>query len=233
MIDLHAHVLPGLDDGPATVTEALALLRTMAGQGVRQVVAAAHAYDGVHNVSRDRLLRVCSGLRALLEQEGLRLELLPSMELYLSFEAVAAVKRGQVVGLAETSHLVVELPAAEVPLYAERALLELLQLGYQPILNHPERNRGIQREPDWVHRLAEQGVRFMITAGSLLGRFGARAQTAAEGFIRAGVADLVVSDAHNLAGRAPCLPAGLAAAARLGKLDQTAEWQLLRSTEGS
>lgn len=227
MIDLHAHVLPGLDDGPANLADSLALLRTMAAQGIRTVVAAVHALDGTYNVTRDALLRGCELLRLVLEREGLALEVLPSMELFLGFELLGAVRRGQVVGLNHTDYLVVELPAREYPAYTERALFELLMAGYRPILNHPERNRAIQRDPERLYRLHESGVQAMVTASSLLGHFGTAAQVLSEAFLSDGVANLVVSDAHNLRGRAPCLPEGLTAAARLGKGDQTAESALL------
>lgn len=227
MIDLHAHVLPGLDDGPAALADALALLRTMEAQGVQVVVAAVHAFDGRYNVSRDALLRGCEALSAALAEEGLSIRVLPSMELYLSFELLGAVRRGQVVGLNHTPYLVVELPHREFPAYTERALFELLMAGYRPILNHPERNRGIRREPERLYRLLEGGVQAMVTAASLLGQFGLEAKGLAEELIREGAADLVVSDAHDLERRAPLLPEGLAAAARLGKADQAAEAAIL------
>jgi len=149
------------------------------------------------------------------------------MELYLSFNLLGAARRGQVVGLNHTPYLVVELPHREFPAYTERALFELLMAGYRPILNHPERNRGVRREPERLYRLLDSGVQAMVTAGSLLGRFGPEAQGLAEELIREGAADLIVSDAHDLERRAPCLPEGLAAAAKLGKADQAAEAALL------
>lgn len=227
MIDLHAHVLPGLDDGPATVPEALALLRTMEEQGVKVVVAAVHALDGRYNVAREALLRGCEAMAAALAEEGLSIRVLPSMELFLSFDLLVAARRGQVVGLNHTPHLVVELPHRDFPAYTERALFELLMAGYRPILNHPERNRGVRREPDRLYRLLEGGVQAMVTAGSLLGLYDLEAQGLAEELIREGAAELVVSDAHDLVRRAPCLPEGLAAAAGLGKADQAAEASLL------
>lgn len=227
MIDLHAHVLPGLDDGPATLQDTLALLRRMEEQGVQVVVAAVHALDDRYNVSRDALLRGCESLTAALAEEGLSIRVVPSMELYLSFDLLGAARRGQVVGLNHTPYLVVELPHREFPAYTERALFELLMAGYRPILNHPERNRGVRREPERLYRLLEGGVQAMVTAGSLLGHFGPEAQGLAEELIREGAADLVVTDAHDLDRRAPCLPEGLEAAARWGKVDQAAEAALL------
>lgn len=229
MIDLHAHVLPGLDDGPETLADSLQLLRTMQEQGTEIVVAAVHAYDGRYNVASEALLKAHAELLPVLEEEGLTIRVLPSMELYLSFDLLGAVKRQGVVGLGDASsrYIVVELPHREFPAYTERALFELMMAGYRPILNHPERNRGIQKDPDLMYRLADRGVLAMVTAASLLGRFTPVAQGLAEEFLREGVADLVMTDAHDLSGRRPLLREGLAAAVGLGKVDQSAEAALL------
>lgn len=227
MIDLHAHVLPGIDDGPDTLEAALALLKAMERQGVRTVVAGAHALDGRYDAGRDAVLRAADEVNQALEAAGMMIQVLPGMELRLGFDMLKAVKTGQVLGLNDSKHLVVELPHREFPLYTERALFELMIAGYRPILNHPERNAAIRRNPDLMYRLAEKGVGAMITAASLLGRFGAESQGVAETFLLDEVATLVVSDAHDLAGRGPLLAEGLAVARRFGKSDQTAERSLL------
>lgn len=227
MIDLHAHVLPGIDDGPPTLEEALALLQAMAQQGVKTVVAGCHALDGRYNAARDAVLRTTEEVNAALLNEHIPLQVLPGMELYLGFDALRAIKTGQVMGLNQSRYLVVELPAREFPMYAERALFELMIAGYRPILNHPERNRGIQKNPDLMYRLADKGIMAMVTAASLLGRFGPEAHSLAEEFLREEVAGLIVSDAHDLKGRAPTLPDGLVIARDLGKVDQSAEAALL------
>ncbi len=227
MIDLHAHVLPGIDDGPATLDEALGLLHAMQEQGVHTVVAAAHALDGRYNATRDAVLRAVDAVNEGIVQAGMTIRVLPSMELYLGFDVLRAVKTGQVLGLNGSKYLVVELPSREFPVYTERALFELMIAGYRPILNHPERNHAIVKRPELMERLADKGVLAMVTSASLLGRFGADAQRVAERFIEDEVATLVVSDAHDLRGRAPTLPEGLAAARRLGKADQADEAHLL------
>jgi protein-tyrosine phosphatase len=228
MIDLHAHVLPGIDDGPESLEEALALLRAMQNQGVATVVAAAHALDGRYNATREAVLRKTEWVNQALAADGMTIQVLPGMELYLGFDLLRAVKTGQVMGLNGTQYLVVELPAREFPIYTERAFFELMIAGYRPILNHPERNRAIQKNPDLMRQLADRGVGAMVTAASLTGRFGPEAQAVAQAFIAEEVATLVVSDAHDLKGRAPLLPDGLAVARTYGKLDQAAEHSLVR-----
>ncbi|HEY3366936.1 MAG TPA: CpsB/CapC family capsule biosynthesis tyrosine phosphatase [Symbiobacteriaceae bacterium] len=227
MIDLHAHILPGLDDGPETMESALALLGALASQGVKTVVAGAHGLDGRYNATKDAVLRATDQVNAALRVNAVDIQVLPGMELFLGFDLLVAIRTGKVMGLNDSRYLLVELPAREVPPYTERALFDLLIAGYRPILNHPERNLGIQQNPDRMRRLAENGVGAAVTAASLIGRMGREAQALARAFIREGVASLVVSDAHDLKGRSPLLKDGLAAARTLGKPDQSAETQVL------
>jgi len=227
LIDLHAHVLPGIDDGPATMADALALLEAMDRQGVRTVVAGAHALDGRYNATADAVLGATEGVNQELSKTGLQIRVLPGMELFLVFDVLKALKTGKVMGLDNSPYVLVELPHRDFPAYTERALFELMMSGYRPILNHPERNSAIRRNPDLMYRLADRGIHAMTTAASLLGRFGAEAQQLAGEFIAEGVAPYVVSDAHDLKGRAPLLPEGLEAARAFGKQDQAPEAALL------
>jgi protein-tyrosine phosphatase len=231
VIDLHAHVLPGIDDGPATLADALALLKAMADQGVHTVVAGAHALDGQYNATRDAVLAATEAVNAAAAAAAIPIRVLPGMELFLTFELLRALRTGQVMGLNGSPYVLVELPAREFPMYTERALFELMIAGYRPVINHPERNSEIRRHPSLMYRLAEKGALAMVTAASPLGRFGAEAERVGAEFVAEGVAPFVVSDAHDLAGRAPKLPEGLAAARALGKLDQAAELELIGVTK--
>ncbi|HWI66396.1 MAG TPA: CpsB/CapC family capsule biosynthesis tyrosine phosphatase [Symbiobacteriaceae bacterium] len=227
MIDLHAHVLPGIDDGPATLTEAIALLAAMEEQGVHTVITGAHTLDGKYNATREAVLVATELVNAELRRAGHTIAVLPGMELYLTFDLLRALRTGEVFGLNQSRYVLVELPHREFPMYTERALFEVMIAGFRPIINHPERNAEIRRRPELMYRLADKGVPAMVTAASLLGRFGAESQALAEEFVAEGVAPYIVSDAHDLKGRAPMLAEGLAAARAFGKQDQSAEASLL------
>ena len=227
MIDLHAHVLPGIDDGPATLADSLALLGAMDDQGVTTVIAGAHTLDGKYNATKEAVLAATELVNAELRRAGRSIVVLPGMELYLGFDLLRALRSGDVFGLNRSRHILVELPHREFPMYTERALFEVMIAGFRPILNHPERNAEIRRRPELMYRLAEKGVYAMVTAASLLGRFGAECQALAEEFVAEGAAPYIVSDAHNLKGRAPLLAEGLVAARAFGKVDQAAELSLL------
>lgn len=227
MVDLHAHVLPGLDDGPETMEEALALLRALAEQGVKRVVAGAHGLDGRYNATRDAVLRASEQVNKALRTTRVDVDVLPGMELFLGPDVLPALKAGKAMGLGGSKQVLVELPPSEYPAYSERALFDLLIAGYRPILNHPERNLGIQRDADRMRRLAENGVQAFVTASSLVGRMGRQAQALAQTFVQERVATMVVSDAHDMRRRPPLLKAGLEVARTLGKTDCSAELLVL------
>lgn len=229
MIDLHAHVLPGLDDGPADRPAALALLRAMADQGTRVVVATPHSFDDRYENPGPTVAAAVAALQAEAEREQIPIRILAGMELRLRPDLPALLRSGQALGLAGTRYVCVELPHREFPYYTERALYELMLAGWRPILNHPERNRGIQERPRLMERLADRGVLASVSAGSLLGRFGPVAERLAGQFLQSRAATLVVSDAHDTERRAPELKAALERARQHGKAGQEEEWAVLRT----
>lgn len=203
LIDLHAHVLPGLDDGPATLAAALDLLHLLAAEGVATVVASPHADPDHYPVTRQQVEEGVAAMQAAAAAAGLALAILPGMELTLTPDLVARLRRGEALGIAGGPYVCVELPHGEVPHYADRGLFELMAAGYRPVLNHPERNRGIQRRPERWERLAALGAQAMVTAGSLTGRFGSAARSLAQRIISAAPDTLIVSDAHDVTQRPP------------------------------
>lgn len=227
LIDLHAHVLPGLDDGPETLPEALALLRAMAEQGVRAVVATPHAADDIYRTRSEQVQAGVAALQAAADAEQLGIQIFPGQELLLGPGLSERLQRGELLPIGDGPYICVELPRSIYPLYADRAFFDLLVAGYRPLLIHPERNRGIQGRPERMAALAEQGVLGIVTAGSLLGHFGSTAERLARRFLKEGTAPLVASDAHDLQRRPPLLAAALRVAETLGKTDQRLEWELI------
>lgn len=227
MIDLHAHVLPGVDDGPADLAAALDLLVAMVEQGTRHVVASPHSFDDRYLNTGGTVQAAVTALQAAADQAGLPIRILPGMELPLRSDLSALLRSGQALGIAGTRYVCVELPHREFPFYAERAFYELMLAGWRPILNHPERNRAIQDKPHLLERLADRGVLAMVSAGSLLGKFGPTAERLAGGFLESGAATLVVSDAHDRERRAPLLKEALARARLHGKKSQSDEREIL------
>lgn len=230
LVDLHAHVVPGVDDGPRSTAESLALLGAMSDEGITTVVASAHACDGRYNVTRGQMLRQTLLLQEACRRVGLNVQLFPSLEYTLGLDLVLAARQGQLLTIGESLSPLVELPGGEYPFFAERALRQLAEAGYRPVLNHPERCPAFQADPDRFWRLAERtGILAMVTAAALSGDQGRRAARLAREVVTWGREQVfLVTDAHDLLRRPPRLTPALALAKGLGKADQSAEWSLLR-----
>jgi len=206
MIDMHFHCLPGIDDGPATWEEAVALCRAAAAEGTTDVVATPH-------VLRDPWLNESPGERAALvarlnELLGGTPRVYSGAEVWFADDLPELWERGSagpLTALAGGTHLLVELPAHEIPRNARAVLHELLVAGVTPVLAHPERNRAFAADLDQLESLVERGVRTQITAASLAGRFGEKAEAAAVAMIERGLVHAVASDAHSMTRRPPML----------------------------
>jgi len=205
MIDLHFHCLPGIDDGPRTWNDAVALCREAAAQGTTAVVATPH-------VLRDPWINEDPSVRdALVAELNLRLRgepiVLAGCEYFYSSRAAELVERGgagPLRGLNRGRYLLLEF-SASVPPSAESVFHELLLLGAVPVIAHPERNAIFVRDPERLASLIARGAIAQLTAGSLLGDFGSGAEAACEEFLRRGLVHVVASDAHSLEQRPPRL----------------------------
>jgi len=216
VIDLHAHILPGLDDGPATLEESLAMARAYVDAGFGTVVATPHVIPGLYEPAREEILDGVQRLQAALEEAGIPLAVLPGAEYHLTPDLPRLLDAGALVTLNATGrYLLVELPFHGLPAHAHRTLFELLVAGVTPVIAHPERNDILAGEPCALAEMVERGVRAQVTAASLLGLFGSQVRRAAQRFVREGLAQLVATDAHGPDAR---LEAGPRAAQLLGDL---------------
>jgi protein-tyrosine phosphatase len=208
LIDIHFHCLPGLDDGPATWDEAVALCRAAARDGATRLVATPHVFRGEW-INDDVGTRDDLVLRLNTLLEG-RPAILPGCEYLFSREALSLLEEGQqspLVGLNRSRYLLVELPP-EVPQAAVEATFhEFTIAGVTPVIAHPERHAAFRHEPERLERLVARGARCQVTAGGLLGDFGERGSEAVEEFFRRRLVHFVASDAHNLDRRPPRLAA--------------------------
>jgi len=197
MIDLHAHILPGLDDGARDLDEAMAMARQAAAEGITGVFATPHVTDPAVS-HREIILAALEELGARLAAEGVPVRLYPGAEVFLTPSLPALVEAGAVLTLNDGGrYLLVEAPMLDAPPYLEPVVFDLLTMGVTPILAHPERNPILAGEPRRVATLVERGCLMQINAGSLRGRFGQMAKRTAERFISDGLAHFAASDAHR------------------------------------
>lgn len=203
MIDIHCHILPGLDDGPATIEKSLEMCRIAAADGISAIVATPHMLNGMYAVSAEQVLAGAATLNDALDAEGLALRILPGADVHVDKDLPRYLSEKKVLTLADKGkHLMVELPQDVLPAEIADLLFQIQLKGVTPIVSHPERNVEVQRKPEILCGLVERGALLQVTAGSLTGAFGSRAEECGLGLLRRGMAHLVATDAHN-AGRRP------------------------------
>lgn len=227
MIDLHAHILPGLDDGPSREDESLEMCRQAVQDGIQQIVATPHMLDGSYNITKSDVLSKLDSFTPQLHAAGIPLTLLPGGDVHASPEIAANVEQDEVLTVADGKrYILLELPSQTVPTGIQEVVFQLRIAGIVPILSHPERNLAVQRDPNQLIDLAQSGVLFQITAGSLRGRFGRRARKCAARLLEQNLAHVIASDAHSATSRPPRLAAAREIATRIVGPDRATEMVL-------
>lgn len=228
MIDLHSHILPALDDGSRSLDETVRMARAAAADGVRTMVTTPH-YDHPHFATeRARADAAREAVVARLAEEGIALDLVPGGEVTLSAHTAERLQGGAVPVIGRGPYFLLEL-CDPLPRGLDQALFQLRLQGHHPILAHVERERTFQTQPEVLHRLVAQGALCQVTAMSVAGRFGRRAEKAARDFLEAGLVHFIASDAHNGDVRPPGLADAVAAATRL--IGRDAEALVTRNPE--
>lgn len=214
MIDLHCHILPGLDDGATDLSMSLAMARASTADGVSVLACTPHILPGLYPNSGPQIRQACEQLQRILDQEGIALQLTTGADNHIVPDFVAGLRSGRLLALADSRYVLVEPPHHVAPLRLEELFFDLLVAGYVPILTHPERLTWIRSHYAVVQRLVRAGVWVQITAGSLSGAFGRSARYWAERMLEDGCVHILATDAHNVDRRPPDLSRGRALAAK-------------------
>ena len=197
MIDIHCHILPGVDDGAPTVEVALQMLAAGIEQGVTAAILTPHIKSGDLE-DRDELHRLTFiELEEALTAADLEISIYLGAEVAFRF-GLADVARWPSVRLAGQSFVLVDLPPGPLSPGLEQGFFELRSSGVKVILAHPERHRDLAQSPEKIDRLRQQDLLLQVDAGSLMGRFGKRSKAAAEAWIGNGWVEFVGSDGHDL-----------------------------------
>jgi protein-tyrosine phosphatase len=215
MIDLHCHLLPGVDDGPKDLEESLAMARIAAADGIQAVVATPHTLNGVYtNLKQDIIQRVRL-LQAVLKEQNIPLLLFPGADIHFDSDLIPGLENGEILPINDGKYILLELETQSLPMSAREVFFELRVKGYLPIITHPERNSPIQKNPGLIEDWVQHGALIQITANSLTGGFGGRAYDCALQLMEKGLVHIIASDAHSKDRRPPVLSKGLKQAAAL------------------
>ena len=208
MIDLHCHFLPGIDDGPETMDQALDLARAAVADGITHSVLTSHVHPERYPNQRRNLELATAGFAGQLKAAQIPLDVRMGGEARLCPELIDLLAENQVPFLGEVGGyriLLLEFPHQMIPVGSMRFISSLFKLKIRPLIAHPERNKAIMTNIDRVTEFAEAGCWLQLTAGSLAGRFGPQAEQAAFGLIEQGWTCMTATDAHSLNNRPPRL----------------------------
>ena len=208
MIDLHTHVLPGIDDGPAGVEGSLELARVAAAGGVRTIAATPHITWDLPNTAAT----VADGVAALqpqLDAAGIDVRLVTGGEIAASRARELPDEELSALKLARGEWLLVECPLSVAAIGFDQVLYELQARGHRVVLAHPERSPALHRDPDKVEAFVDAGMLASITAGSLTGQFGQTVKRFTLELIERGLVHNLTSDAHDAQRRPPAMAQAL------------------------
>jgi protein-tyrosine phosphatase len=198
MVDLHSHILPGLDDGAKTIEDSLAMAEDAISDGITHVVATPHA----NSAYAFEFSRVRAAQKELDEKLEGRLTLATGCDFHLSPENLSALRRDPApFCIHQKDYLLVEFNDFSIPPSMDQTLHELQLAGIHPIVTHPERNGLLRAQPERLRKWVELGCYAQVTAGSLTGVFGPGSRQDAWDWITQGLIHFVSSDAHNTARR--------------------------------
>ncbi len=223
MIDLHCHVLPGLDDGPQTVAESVEMCRMAAASGTGMIVATPHVSPQWPGNTPAVISTAVDQLRRTLAQEGIELAVVPGAEVALTILGQMSDDQLWEYHLGGGPWLLVECPHSPSTAGFDRILYSLLERNHRIVLAHPERSLAFHRDPAALAGFVRAGMLCSITAGSLSGRFGRTVQQYAQRLVRDGLVHNIASDGHNLTHRPPLATADVDLA---GLFETTPEWYL-------
>ena len=200
MIDLHNHILPGIDDGAGDLDESLEIARQFVSEGVARVVATPHRDpERQSGIDGPAVRDAVAALQRALDDAGIDLEVLPGQEIYLTPDLPELLEGGSAIPLAGTRAVLVEvsLLAGQAPLFLEESIFRLQLAGYRPVLAHPERYPFVQRNVAALEPIVARGIVLQLTAPALLGDYGPKVRGTAQELLRLGWYALAGSDRHH------------------------------------
>ena len=206
MIDLHCHLLPGIDDGAKNIADSIALAKQAYDSGITHIVCTPHIHEGYFDNDIEIIESTHEIFKSALNREGIPLKSHFAAEVRINpnIVALATNKRLPYLGYFEGSPvLLLELPHSHIPPGTEQLIAWLKAQGIIPMIAHPERNRDILANYNKAAWLRGKGVLFQLTAGAITGTFGERVKECAFKLLKDGFADIVATDAHNVHKRPP------------------------------
>ena len=218
MIDLHCHLLPGIDDGPETLEEALAMARMAVANGITEARVTPHVHVGRWDNDLAGIEKAVEAHRTELALAGIPLKLGFAAEVRLAYEVLPLIEAGRVPFLGELDGykiMLLEFPHSHIPVGSDKFVAWLLNRGIRPMIAHPERNKEIMRDSSRLHPFVRAGCLIQLTADAVAGEFGEVCEARAIEFLENRWVTVLASDAHDITTRPPRIAPGLEVASAI------------------
>ncbi|TYC50687.1 tyrosine protein phosphatase [Weissella muntiaci] len=202
MIDIHSHLLPGIDDGVADWEGSLQLARLAVKDGITHALMTPHHLNGQYVNPASKVIALTEEFQSKLDQAKIKLQVYPSQEIRINGNLIDSLEKGELLTTDEQGgYMLIEFPSNDVPAFTTEVLFELQQHGVAPVIVHPERNQMLMDKPSILYDLIQRGAYAQVTANSYVGVFGKAVMAFSEDIIGQGLAHVLASDAHLLKGR--------------------------------
>ncbi len=205
MVDIHSHILPGLDDGPENLDVSIDMARMARDNGIKDIIATPHyiSYDTEND--RSRVDGKAARLLRALKNKGIDINIHPGNEVYLDASVPELLDKGTIHTLAGSRYILVEFPMTEIPHCANKVLYDIFIRGLVPIIAHPERNIALIEKPEMLIDFLNRGCLAQVNSSSITGVFGRKVKETAMLFIKHNQVHFAATDAHSCRGRSPRL----------------------------
>ncbi|MCR2822930.1 tyrosine-protein phosphatase [Lederbergia panacisoli] len=198
MIDIHCHILPGVDDGAPNYANSLLMAKQAEAEGIHTIIATPHHQNGTYFNEKINILSRIEELNAYLKTENCKVNILPGQEIQIYGDLLRDYEDGKIMTLADQStYVLIELPKSHVPGYTSQLFFDIQMRGLTPIIANPERNLEFIEQHDHLYSLVKNGAATQISSGSLTGHFGKKVQKFALDLVDGNLAHFVASNAHN------------------------------------
>lgn len=219
MIDIHSHLLPGIDDGSESLDVSLQMARDAVADGVTHALMTPHHMNGRYVNHTSDVIKLTADFQTELNNANIPLTVFPSQEVRINGGLLSALDDGDILTTDEQgTYILIEFPSDDVPAFTMDMLFQIQQRGLVPIIVHPERNTRLMKEPQLLYDMVSRGAYAQVTASSYVGTFGKAVTAFSEDIIANGLAHLFASDAHYIPGR---------------KYEMTAAFDKLKAAYGS
>lgn len=202
MIDVHCHLLPGIDDGSENWTISLQMARDAVADGITHALMTPHHMNGRFINHAADVIALTNQFQAKLDKNNIPLTVFPSQEIRINGSLLSLLDHHDILTTDEQGqYILIEFPSHEIPTFTNKVLFQLQERDFTPIIVHPERNTELMKHPELLFNMINNGAYSQVTASSYVGTFGKAVQKFSEDIMESGLAQIIASDAHHLPGR--------------------------------